>query len=124
MLRYLGDVSVFFKDGDVVIVIRYVYYHVYCADFVASVLNFFRYDLEMFVYAVFLSWKLLLKIANNTLKRSCCVFSKSIRAGFLTRIVKVAAFSATEGEISKVELSPSRDKENIPLWPLKNILKK
>jgi hypothetical protein len=41
----------------------------------------------------------------------------------LTRIVKVAAFSATEGEISKVELSPSRDKENIPLWPLKNIWK-
>ncbi len=39
-------------------------------------------------------------------------------------MVKVAAFSATEGEISKVELSPSNDKENIPLWPLKKKLKK
>ena len=64
------------------------------------------------------------RIVNFTLKRSCWVFSKSIRAGFFTRIVKVAAFSATEGEISKLELSPSNDNENIPLWPLEKILKK
>lgn len=36
-------------------------------------------------------------------------------AGFFTRMVKVAVFSATDGEISKVELSPSSDKEKIPL---------
>ena len=54
-----------------------------------------------------------------TLKRICCVRSKSMRAGFLTRIVNVAAFSATEGEISKVELSPIKDSEKIPLWPCK-----
>ena len=53
----------------------------------------------------------------RTLKRICCVRSKSIRAGFFTRIEKVAEFSATDGEISKVELSPDNDKENMPLCP-------
>jgi len=34
-------------------------------------------------------------------------------------MVKVAMFSATDGEISNVELSPTRDNENIPLGPYK-----
>ena len=48
MFRYFCDVRVFFKDGDVIVVIRDVNYYVYRAESVATMLNFFCHHLNSF----------------------------------------------------------------------------